>query len=125
MKIINITEKPKYISEVIKLGDQNSNSLGFLPEVAFREFAKKGNILIAVDNDEKFLGYLLYNRNKRNGSTSITHLCVMESQRGNGIGEKLVKELKDISKGNSRGIRVHCRRDWDAHGVGQKLTFFL
>ena len=123
MDIKRINNQSSVLAKVIGLGDKNSDALGFLPEIAFHEAAKSGRILVAIDDNQILLGYLLFNHSIRSNLTSITHLCIDESLRGRGIGRTLVNELKRISKADSYGIRVHCRRDWKAHDFWPRVGF--
>ena len=72
-KIILLEQNSPYLNDVIELGTQNSITLGFFPQSAFIEFAKKQQILVAIDEKNAFLGYLLYGINKRELIVYITH----------------------------------------------------
>ena len=122
--IINIDEKSPYLENVIKLGDANSKILGFLAEGAFRNFAIKKQILVALDDKKNLCGYLLYNINQKGKSVSIVHLCVEPSYRQQGIAFALVDNLKKITKDFFLGIRIHCRRDYEINKVWPKFGFF-
>jgi GNAT superfamily N-acetyltransferase len=123
MKIITIDEKSNYLAMVIELGDANSKTLGFLKESVFREFATRRQILVALDENEEFLGYLLYAINQTKRETSIVHLCVKNFGRRKGVAKMLFEKLKNQTKEFFR-IRVHCRRDFEAASkVWEKLGF--
>lgn len=122
-KIITIDKDSNYLELVIKLGDSNSKTLGFFPKSAFEEAAKNERILVAIDEDGNFLGYLLYNSNRR-GVVYIVHLCIDSKYRGKGVAECLFTELKKITdNGFYDGIRVHCRRDYGINNFWEKLGF--
>ncbi|QRN82831.1 GNAT family N-acetyltransferase [Chloroflexota bacterium] len=123
MEIIRINSSSPYLKSVIDLGDKNSDTLGFLPKVAFQNAAIENKILVAIDEKKNFVGYLLFNHNLKLRLTSITHLCIKEEYRGKNYAKELVKHLKVISKQNSYAIRVHCRRDWKAHSFWPKMGF--
>ena len=48
VSIQKITSQSAYLNQVIELGDKNKGTLGFLPQNAFINQAKNGNIIIAV-----------------------------------------------------------------------------
>lgn len=123
-KIILLEQNSPYLNDVIELGTQNSATLGFFPQRAFIEFAKKQQILIAIDEKNTFLGYLLYGINKRELIVYITHLCVKESARGLGVAKALFSHLKELTHQSYRAIRIHCRRDYEtANKVWSQLGF--
>ncbi|MEN8216759.1 MAG: GNAT family N-acetyltransferase [Pseudomonadota bacterium] len=122
IKIIAIDEKSPYLDKVIKLGDANNKTLGFLAKGTFHGFAIKKQVLVALDNQNNFLGYLLYGINQKGKFAYIVHLCIETSQRGKGIAKALVNELKKITQ-DVEGIRVRCRRDYEARKVWPKLGF--
>lgn len=93
-KIFLIDEKSSYLEEVIKLGKENSATLGFFPKGAFLEYAvKKSIIVVTVDNE--FAGYLLFRISKN--SVTIVHLCIKENFQGKKLTRKLVDYLKQES----------------------------
>ena len=53
----------------------------------------------------------------------IVHFCVRRSQRGKGVAKALFDELKKATKDAFRGIRVRCRRDYEASALWPKLGF--
>ncbi|MBT7790747.1 MAG: hypothetical protein HN757_17955, partial [Calditrichaeota bacterium] len=80
MKIQILNENPNFLESVIKLGDKNNSTLGFYPEGAYQESARKKKIIIAPDS-ERVLGYLLWNLSVTMDIASIVHLCVDEDCR--------------------------------------------
>jgi predicted nucleic acid-binding protein len=125
-KVITIDKDSKYLESVIKLGDNNSKTLGFFPKSAFEQFAKNQKILVAIDeHSDIFLGYLLHNANKKSRSISIVHFCIDSSYRGDGIAGYLFNELKNkTDNGFYKGIRVHCRRDYGIDNFWKRLGFY-
>lgn len=110
MKIQSIDNKSPYLQDVIQLWGQYRKTLGLFPKDAFKERASKGEILIAIDSEAEFAGYLLF-RTSYNRIT-IVHLCIAPSHRGKGITKKLITKLKKITKDNYEGIGLHCRNDY-------------
>lgn len=118
-----INDSPSEIASVIKLAQDNSKTLGFLPKGAFESYASRGQIIGAFDNTNKFVGYLLYALNLKGSFAYIVHLCVDDKWRRQGIAYKLFDELIKRTKNDLKGIRVRCRRDYEATKVWQKLGF--
>lgn len=82
MKIEIVTFDSPHLPAVKKLGKENAATLGFFPEGAFDDHAKKKLIFAAIDENENCLGYLLYRIS--NSRASITHLCINEKFRRSG-----------------------------------------
>lgn len=122
MKIVAIDQASPYLKDVIELGDQNKATLGFLSRGAYANHAAKRQILVAVDG-RKMTGYLLYSISIRKQLAYIVHLCIKESERQKGVARALFEELKSLTKGKFRGIRVHCRREYEASKIWPKLNF--
>lgn len=115
-----IPDSPHY-EQVVKLGDANSATLGFLPYKAISQAAAEGRVLAFVANDE-VKGYALYGMRVRTGDISLTHLCVDRNQRGQGIARELVEGI--VGRNPHRaGIRLFCRKDYDADAMWPKLGF--
>ena len=110
MKIQSIDNKSRYLQDVIQLWGQNRTTLGLFPKDAFKERATKQEILIAIDSEAEFAGYLLF-RTSYNRVT-IVHLCIAPSHRGKGITKKLINKLKKITKDTYEGIGLYCRNDY-------------
>jgi predicted GNAT family acetyltransferase/predicted nucleic acid-binding protein len=125
MKIITIDERFPFLDEVIRLADENSSTLGFLPREAFVNQTKDQKIFVAIDDSENVLGYLLYGVNQRESLVYITHLCVDRTYRGKGIARKLFNRLVESTKNKFLAIRVRCRRDYEASKVWPKLGFHV
>lgn len=120
-KIHNIKKEPNLIDEVVALGDSQKNTLGFLAEQAFYEYADKGNILVAVSDERKAIGYVLFAQ-KRNLVCRLTHVCVHPDFRKEGVAAALVAELKKHTL-QMRCITLKCRRDYGIDSFWQKNGF--
>lgn len=107
--------------QVVKLGDANSKTLGFLPYAAFKQASIDGRLLAFVE-DGQVKGYALFGKRVRTGQISLTHLCVCENQQGKGIARKLVEGIVEHNP-NSAGIRLLCRKDYEANTMWPKLGF--
>ena len=123
MQIAIVNEASPYLEEVVKLAGANADTLGFLPRGAFISYATDRQILVALDEEKKVLGYLLYATSEKKGLAYIVHLCVRRSQRRKGVAKALFDKLKEITKETYRGIRVRCRRDYEASRFWPILGF--
>ena len=99
---------------------RHSQTLGFLPMEALREYLAKGRILGAKDNQGQLAGYLLYYSSSNR--FRIVHLCVSESFRGLGVARCLLEMLKGSVTTQSH-IKLDCRRDFSANSLWPKLGF--
>ena len=118
-KINNITSVK--FNEAVKLGDNNSKTLGFLPKVAFEKYAESGQLIGAFDKKtNEFLGYLLY-RISYNRVT-IVHCCIDNNHRNKNVAKKLVNYLKQNTK-QYDGIKLSCRNDYGIDKVWQRFSF--
>lgn len=122
IKIKVINDKSPYLETVIELGDANKGTLSFLPRGVFLSHASKGLILVALDNKNKCVGYLMYRIAKREHKIKLLHLCIDPEYRGKKIARKLFEFLKSITQ-DYRGISLECRRDYNIHGMWEKLGF--
>ena len=123
-KVISIDLNSPYFEQVIKLGEANRSTLGFLPRGAFEQHASKKQIIVVIDeNTNDVLGYLLYRNSRQKMLASIVHLCIDTKHRQQGIARNLFKELVKLTQKNYKAIRVHCRADYEANHLWPKLGF--
>jgi hypothetical protein len=115
-----IDEKSPYLESVKALWRQRSDTLGYLPDGAFVDYASQHRILVAQDSLGECVGYLLYRVTK--GKATIAHLCIADHAKGAGHARALVDYLVGIT-GHLRGIGLRCRRDFPAYSVWPKLGF--
>ena len=120
IKIVTIDEASPHLSSVKALWRESSKTLGFFPNGAFDDYAKQRNILVAVDSENRCIGYLLYRCSR--GRITIVHLCVDGRWRGIGVARKLVEYLKGSTR-EFLGIGLRCRRDFKASKMWPKLGF--
>lgn len=106
--------------EVFALYRSQSGTLGFMPRGAFEESIAKQRVLVAADQTGALVGYVMYRVTDR--TAIIAHLCVKVAVRQSGIATKLLTELKRITA-HLDGIKLKCRRDFDAHRLWPKVGF--
>jgi predicted nucleic acid-binding protein/predicted GNAT family acetyltransferase/predicted transcriptional regulator len=107
-----ISERSENLNKVIALGDSNKKTLGHLPRGAFREIARKRNILV-VSKGEEVLGYLLFRVNQARQALIIVHLCVKKEHRGKGLSTFLVDEIIKTFSQKFSSIGLTCRDDYE------------
>lgn len=121
-----IDERSTYLSEIKKLWRTHSITLGFFPDGAFDEHAKKGMILVAMSPDKDFMGYLLY-RSVRRGAgwpiAVVVHLCVSSKYRKKGVAKVLVEGLCGLTRDTYLRLELKCRRDFDANRMWPNVGF--
>ena len=121
MKIEVINLNSQHLITVKKLGKENASTLGFLPEGAFNERAKEKQIIIALDDSECCVGYILYRIVSR--QAKIVHLCIDKSKRNTGAAQMLINFLKTITS-DLLGLSLKCRRDYtEATKLWEKSRF--
>ena len=119
--VSTIASRPEQLDDVRTLGRLHRATLGFFPDGAFDDAAKRGHILVATDG-RGLLGYLLYRVTARYNEASVVHLCVGEGARGRGVARALVDHLK-VATSHLLGVRLLCREDYEASNVWPKLGF--
>ena len=120
MSVAVIDEKSPHLEAVRALWRASSETLGYMPDGAFLEYASQRRILVAQDPSGACVGYLLYRVTKR--KATIAHLCVADCARGKGHAGALVEHLVGITR-HLRGISLRCRRDFHAYDLWPKLGF--
>ncbi|MFZ5633102.1 MAG: GNAT family N-acetyltransferase [Bacillota bacterium] len=120
MEIKPIDNNSPHLIAVKALWRSNSDTLGYFPDGAFNDHAKRRQIIIALDKQKNCIGYLLYRVSR--GRIIIVHLCVEISWRNKGIAKALVDYLRQTTK-QFYGIGLWCRRDFPATRIWPLLGF--
>ena len=108
--------------QVIALHGPNRGTLGFFPRGAFEEYARKDGILVAVSDDGRVLGYIAVRTS--GGWAHIAHLCVDGRWRRSSIAKELVERISaNAAKHQHLGVRLKCRRDFEANHFWPKVGF--
>jgi predicted nucleic acid-binding protein/ribosomal protein S18 acetylase RimI-like enzyme len=123
MKIEFIDNNNSYFYDVVTLWRKNSNTLGFMPEGGFVDYAMNHNIIIAYNNSE-LLGYLMFRIVYRYFRITIVHLCINEQYRGKHIAKQLLDTLVEKYRISFYGICLRCRDDYlIANSLWEKYGF--
>jgi len=114
------SERSPHLAAVVDLGDANRRSLGFLPRAGFVSAASENQIVLALDVTGQVAGYCLYGLTQK--YVRIVHLCVAEGHHGLGLSRQLVETVRE-RHADTLGLKLKCRRDWEAHSLWPKLGF--
>src|SRR4051794_8984908 len=96
MKIHALGPDSKHLPAVQKLWRAHSDTLGYLTDGAFSDYAHQKTILAAITPTGELAGYLLYRRSY--DKAVIVHLCVDAAWRGQKLGRLLVDALVERTK---------------------------
>ncbi len=105
--------------DVVGLGNQFKKYLGLYPAHAILMAIRDARVLGAFE-DDRLVGYVLFDLPY--SDIRLVHLCVSRLSQGSGIARKLVDEIHR-QHGDRLGIRLKCRRDYEAHQIWPKLGF--
>lgn len=83
------------IDGVKKIADKNSGEklLGFISRATLVEQAKKRCLIIAVNNNDEVVGFVNFNRRKKDNVTVVYEICTAQECRGQGVATKLLQAL--------------------------------
>ena len=110
------------VDAVDRLMKANSATLGFLFREALLDYLDKGWVLGAKCGGGALAAYLLF-ANRRT-DVRVAHLCVDQEIRGKGLARKLMERLATDSRSQGLlSLELHCRRDFQANAVWEKLGF--
>lgn len=109
-----------HMGAVKELWRANIRWLGFFPDGAFEDAFERKHVLVALDQGDACVGYLLYRTTR--WDASIVHLAVSEAHLGEGLAKMLVDRLIEVTK-HKLGIGLHCRRDYPANKLWPHLGF--
>ncbi len=122
IEVAPLRERPELLESVIALGDRFKQVLGLFPREAFKKKAEAGEVLVATGSGG-LAGYLLFRVSSRHPRVvTIIHLCVEPESRGQGVARALVGAL-EAKTGAFAGIRLSCRRDYEANSLWPRLGF--
>jgi GNAT superfamily N-acetyltransferase/predicted nucleic acid-binding protein len=117
-----IKPNSEYVDQVKALGKANAKTFSLFPKGAFDDRIWQGTVLVALDENENFLGYLLYTIKKKERQVRVYQLAVKEEHQGKGIARQLMQHIKEITR-NLVDIRLVCRQDYDVNGMWEKFGF--
>lgn len=109
-----------YFEDVVALAKRHRDTLGFLPDTAFRDRAELGRLLAIVSTSRGLLAYALFDLTRRR--VRLVQLCVSPSARGLGLARWLVRTISQGYR-EQLGIILKCRRDCSASKMWPTLGF--
>jgi GNAT superfamily N-acetyltransferase/uncharacterized protein YerC len=119
-KFIDYTDP--FIIEVIKLGKQNSATLGLMPKDVYIEQARKKCLVIAFEGSV-LCGFCLFRLAETKSRIGITQVCVAPSARRRGLAKLLLDQVRNKFNLLAKGMLVSCREDykeacqlWNSYG---------
>lgn len=121
VRVVEVQPGTELLTKIQELWRRHSDTLGFFPEGAFDEYARKRCVLAAVDQEDGLLGYTLFRTTHRR-KASIAHLCVDPAVRARGVARRLFEGVKSLVR-DSDDIMVRCRRDFAANALWPRLGF--
>lgn len=109
------------LAEILSLQKTSKNTVGFLRDQAIRDRLERGTILVAEGDEERIVGYLLYDLPRN--EVSIKQLVTDPSTRLGGVAEQLLERLVSLVDGQRQWIGLKCRRDYDLSAFWQRVGF--
>jgi len=119
MPVVVVEERGHTFGAVLALAKTSRQTVGFLPDSAFRDRARQGTLLAVMD-DDVVAGYVLYDLPR--DEARIVQLVVDEAWRGRGFAHDLLEEVARRHPARS-GILLYCRNDFPAHQIWPRLGF--
>ena len=108
------------VDAVDRLRKTNNATLGFLPREALLAYLQKGWVLGAKSGDGSLTAYILFAN--RRSDVRVAHVCVDRELRGKGLARTLMERLATDSRNQGLlSLELHCRRDFDANAMWEKL----
>lgn len=130
---MNLRDPVELAKFAASLQRKHTDELGFLPTVALREYAERGQIIPARENDEP-IGYVLY-FDGRAGKPPAKHptqvklhqVCIQYDARGILHGTELVREVERRARENAfTTVTAWVASDLEANqfwsAIGYKLA---
>ena len=102
----NYEDVSPFLSKIEGETKKYTKNVGFFPFSVYEDFCKKGNIWVAVDENNNYLGHIMFATSKRKNKITIEQTFVSENFRYNknpkyyNIGTFLVKHLIDFGEEN-------------------------
>jgi GNAT superfamily N-acetyltransferase len=120
VSVHEVTPGDPAIEALIELGDQSRRTLGLMPRQAYWEAAQQ-RCLLAATIDGALVGYALF-RLPRNNKVALSHLCVAEHTRRQGVAHALMECIK-TTHSDRWGIQAKCRDDYALDSMWKALGF--
>lgn len=117
---VNTLEFEDQLKQIGKMASKMSKELGYVPLSAYREQAKKGN-LILLTTGVNVVGFCNYNIRKKDNVGVIYEIAVHPAMRGKAGGKKMIEEV--LTKCNV--IELKCPIDNASNNFYNKIGIKL
>lgn len=113
------------LDAIKQLMDEHRNELGFVIRAALERSIISSEIIVAIGDNEELLGFVHYHH-RRDGQTTIYNIVVRQVQRRQGIGRKLLDELKlEASNLQQQFMFLKCPEQLPANKFYRDYGFLL
>lgn len=105
-----------------KYGDPHEHIMNCL-DYALDQAVDKGGFTVAAREDDKIVGAVVMNKTGMSGyipENILVYIAVNGSQRGKGVGKRLMQTAIDLAKGD---IALHVEPDNPARKLYERLGF--
>lgn len=114
-------EREAIVRFIDDLAHKNSEALSFIPRPRLEQYADRGQILLARENDEP-AGFLVFGRGWP--ETRIYQACTQYDARRRQLGLDLVERLAERATADSAlCVRLWCADDLDANAFWASAGF--
>ena len=113
------------IDGIKQLADQHKTELGFVIRGALMKSINQGQLLVALDDRGKVVGFNQY-RHRKDQQTTLYNIVVAEELRRSGIGSALLDELCiDASSAGKETIFLKCPQELPSNSFYESYGFTL
>lgn len=114
----------KDLDQLKQLVDQHKAELGFVIRGALLKSIESSELMVTVD-DDCLVGFVHY-RHRLDGQTTLYNIVVRKSNRGSGIGRRLIAALtNEAYKKGQQVIRLKCPSNLSANEFYRRNGFEL
>lgn len=118
----------RYLDDVRKAADLHRNSLGFFPASVFDEFARRGHLLVLVEQRNRqpcYVGHLMFDR--RFPRARVVQMFTISERRRCGLATKLVNHLiSELTRDGFTSIYARVAEDLvDANAFWEREDFYV
>lgn len=114
---------PEHIKGIKILADANRHIFGFVTRAAFNDALQSRTLIVATRGD-LVVGFLRYHHRKRDLQTTLYDICVSETERGQNVGQRMLRLLiHDCCNLNRTEIFLKCPSHLEANAFYEKNGF--
>lgn len=119
------TANTGHIEGAKRLVDANREIFSFITQAAFRDAWFERSLLVALV-DGRVAGFVRYHHRQRDARTTLYDICVDDPLRGQGIGSKMIDQLKEECRARERSmIGLKCPAGLRANAFYAEQGFSL